>query len=503
MVVARRNGPSFEVITREKEVVRLGQESDTPDRLSPDAMDRAIDALGRMKSIAEAHRAHITAVATSAVREAANAADFQAMVHAKTGISLVIISGLEEARLIHLGVRQALPPHDARTLLVDIGGGSTEFVVTENSHIEFAQSLKLGAVRMTNRFALGDTPRREDIKNCRRHIESSMAALSHDLQKYRCSRAVVTSGTAETLMRIVSSIRDSRPPSNFNNYSCSRDDMLNAIEMVITAENRAARRALPGVDDKRADIILAGSLILREIITHSKIAEIVFSEFALREGVLLDRFAADDPQFDVTGIDAARDSVLLLARRCSVDLTHSSHVATLSRQLFDIVQDHYDIDESLGRLVEPVALLCNVGLAVAHSRHHHHSYYIIKNADLMGFNEYEIELIALACRYHRKGGPKESHPEYSRLSPEQQGDVDLLAGIIRIATALDRSHDQSTHIVSGSLIGARSEQTLEIGVSAPINKASLELNIYTAEQRSSVLEEFLGDPITFVAATSD
>ena len=181
-----------------------------------------------------------------------------------------------------------------------------------------------------------------------------------------------------------------------------------------------------------------------------------------------------------------------LAERCSVDMEHSMHVAELSARILRAVGRHYEVDRPLERMLRAAALLANAGNAISYSKHHLHSYYIIRNADLMGFNDDEIELIALTARYHRKSPPKDSHTEYGRLGRDDQLAVDLMAGILRIATGLDRSHDQCVAEVSSSL----RDKTFVLSVRHSCrSEERIELNIHTAQGRVDMLQDYLGDEV--------
>jgi exopolyphosphatase/guanosine-5'-triphosphate,3'-diphosphate pyrophosphatase len=257
---------------------------------------------------------------------------------------------------------------------------------------------------------------------------------------------------------------------------------------------------IPGIDAKRADIIAAGSVLLQEICRQLKISQLEYSDFALREGVLIDSME------QILGRpsskrDAARDGVVRFAQRCSVDIQHSEHVAKLSVDIFRSLHKHFELNDRLLPLLEAAAILSNVGASVSYSKHHLHSYYMIRNSELVGFSEEDIELIALAARYHRKGPPKKSHEEYAALSEDAQHDVDVMAGILRIATGLDRSHDQCVRSVSASIKELSGNEVVQLMVRSECdNREVLELNLYTAQERTALLEEFLGCSITLKGA---
>lgn len=491
MVVADVDEAGFTVLAAEKEMVRLGEGSKGLDHLSMSAVDRGVTALRRMKQIADAHGARVRAVATSAVREADNRDEFVRAVRQATGIRVEVISGAEEARLIHLGVSRSLDIRRGSVLAVDIGGGSTEFSLSVNGKTRIAQSLKLGAVRMTDAYLEGGEVTEAALKRLRTKVRSTLAPLAHDIKRAGFDRVVVSSGTTETVARMVAAARRAPSPLTFNGFRFDDDDLREVAGLVTSCRTTRDRMALEGLDSKRADIIVAGVVILEEIAEMTGAEEFEYSDYALREGVLIDTaqrwgVMAEEP------VDAAFDSVRRLAERCSVDLDHSEHVANLATRILRAISRHYEVDLALERLLGAAALLANTGNAVSYSRHHMHSYYIIRNADLVGFNNEEIELIALAARYHRKSPPKESHEEFGRLPEERRHDVELMAAVLRIATALDRSHDQCMREISSSSRDGR----LVLSVRhACRSSSSVDLNITTAQSRTEMLSEYLGDEV--------
>ena len=492
MVIAKVSSTGFDVLASEKEVVRLGEGAEGMDHLTFPAIERGVNALRRMKQIADAHSAVIAAVATSAVREATNRDEFLTAVRESVGIEIEVVSGAEEARLIQLGVSRSLDLRNDVTLTIDIGGGSTEFCISNRGRIEFAQSVKMGAVRMTDAFMPGGVISDAAIRKLRSKVRSALAPLAHDIASIGFTRVVVSSGTSETMARIVASHREKVLPLNFNGFSFSNDELNRAVAVILNEREPQQRRAIAGMDPKRADIIAAGSIILDEIARALKIRQLEYSDFALREGVLVDA-AQRLHIMDAELSDAGYHSALRLAERCSVDLAHGEHVAQLGIELLHSIAKHYEVDTSLERLVRAAGLLTRAGNAISYSRYHLHSYYIIRNADLVGFTDDEVEVIAQAARYHRKGTPKASHAAFSQLSLDRQHDVELIAAILRVATGLDRSHDQS---ISGVKSVVLRQGILTIAVqSASKNSELVELNLATAQSRVEMLGKYLGDTI--------
>lgn len=491
MVIARVGPSGFTVLASEKEVVRLGEGAKGMDHLTFAAIERGVNAMRHMKRIADAHSATIRAVATSAVREAENRADFIDAVRQTVGINVEVISGNEEARLIHLGVSRSLNLAKDSVLTVDIGGGSTEFCLSVRGNLKFAQSLKMGAVRMTDAYLPGGAVTDGGVKKLRSKVQSALAPLAHDLSRLGWDRVVLSSGTNETIARMVSAARDKDDPQTFNGFGFDLTELNAVVKSVLDHRTPAERVELDGLDPKRADIIAAGAVILQEIAKILRVSGFEYSEYALREGVLVDTaqrmgVMAADP------VDAGQASALRLAERCSVDIAHGLHVADLGSRILRAIGRHYEVDTDLDRLLRAAGLLARVGNAVGYAKYHLHSWYIIRNADLMGFTDDEINVIALAARYHRKGMPKPSHEEFGRLPTDRQHDVELIAAVLRVASGLDRSHDQCAREISSS--SRDGTLTLSVRHSCATDELT-DLNIFTAQSRVEMLEQYLGDRI--------
>jgi exopolyphosphatase/guanosine-5'-triphosphate,3'-diphosphate pyrophosphatase len=489
LVVARfGEGTQFEVIAREKEMVRLGTGSGDMKVLDDDAIDRGIATLERFRRVAEISGATIYAVATSAVREAENADAFIERARREAGIDVQIISGVEEARLIQLGVLQAVPVFDRRLVLVDIGGGSTEVLVGERGEALSAFSLKLGAIRLTRRFFRSEQLHPGAAESCRRHIRALLARVRRDVRRLGFDVAVGSSGTIQTVAAMVHAARGEREAlRTFNNFTFSREEAQEVVASLLDAPTVDDRRKLPGADPNRADIILAGALILEQTMLELDIDELIVSDYALREGVLLDALARERGAALHHLQDLRRDSVLHLMELTDEDPDHSRRVAELALELFDVTAEWHGLGAHERELLEAAALLANVGLFVSHSAHHKHSYYVIRNSDhLTGFTDHEIELIAVIARYHRKSKPKPKHPEFARLDPNDQELVRRLAGLLRVAIALDRTHSGLVEEVRARADG--DDIVIEVR-GAP--GADLSLEVFTAMERKDLLEDVL------------
>ena len=498
MVVARVAGNDrFEVITRLKEMVRLGSGQGEMKHLEPDAIDRAVAALTRCRQLADSLDATVFAVATSAVREARNASDFLVRAWAESGVDVQVISGHEEARLIRLGVLQALPVWDRDMVLLDVGGGSTEVVFGRGEDVSYARSIKLGSLRMTRSFFADGVVSSKAVGACRDFVRGRLAPMLREATHLPFDVAVASSGTAEALA-VMALVRDGETlPQTMNGAVLERSALGRVIDDLAGAPTVEARRQLPGIDAARADILLGGAIVIEQICDALGIDQLVISEYALREGVLLDGLHRMRGGSLHHLSDLRRASVDHLIELCDDDPAHSVQVASLAVQLFDALGERLGLDDADAELLEAGALLANVGLFVSHSGHHKHSYYVIRNSEhLMGFTDREIELIAQVARYHRKGRPAEKHAEFAALSAEDRERVRAMVCRLRVAIGMDRNHDGAVERVvvkdEGDVV------RIEL-VGAP--GADLSLEVYTALERSNMLADQLGATVEIVAAT--
>jgi exopolyphosphatase / guanosine-5'-triphosphate,3'-diphosphate pyrophosphatase len=497
LVVARFDGTSrFEVIEREKEMVRLGSGGGDLSTLEDDAIDRGVEALARFRKIAKISGARLRAVATSAVREADNAEEFLRRARDEAGVEVDVVSGVEEARLIHLGVLQALPVFEKRIIVIDIGGGSTEVVVGQRGEVLAVQSHKLGAIRMTRRFFRNDRLHPGAVDACRRHVRGTLIPISREVDKLGFEACVGASGTIGSVAAMVCAARGEEAPRTWNGYEITAAEVRKAVKRLTKAETVEKRRAIPGLDPRRADIILGGGLILDEALRLFGIEKLCISDYALREGALLDTLERTRGGTLHHLSDLRRRSVKHLAEMMDDDPGHSAKVAELALDLFDALAPDHELDDGDRELLEGAALLANVGLFVAHTKHHKHSYYVIRNSDhLLGFTDREIELMALTARYHRRGVPSAKHPEFARLAAADRDRVRAMAALLRVAIGLDRSY---SGLVRG-IRAERGEEEWQVEL-VPRPGADLALELYAADERKVLLEEVLDRPISFAVA---
>jgi exopolyphosphatase/guanosine-5'-triphosphate,3'-diphosphate pyrophosphatase len=403
-------------------------------------------------------------------------------------VAVEVISGAEEARLIHLGVLQAVPAYDKRHLLIDIGGGSTEFVVGEAGTILEARSLKLGAIRLTERFLRREPLRKRDVDEARRFVRSFLTELRR-VVSLGFDVVIGSSGTVLNLAEMVRARAGGPPLLQVSNASFSTRELGAVIKSLVAARTADARAQLPGIDPRRADIIVGGALILEQAAAELGFDEIVVSDFALREGVLLDAIRRRRHASLGHLGDLRYESVVHLAALCPDESEHAAHATELALEVFEGTRGRHGLSAEHEEYLEAAGLLCNVGLFLSHERHHLHSYYIIRNSELLtGFTDHEIELIAQVARYHRKSAPKASHAEFARLDEADKRVVRTLAGILRVGIALDRTRAEVVRQVAvddqGDQVVLRLDTT-----------GDPTLELYTADARKGLLEDVLGVPV--------
>ena len=327
---------TFRVIGRDREYVRLGAGSTDMKHLSAGAMNRGVETLKRFKKLADAAKAPVRAVATSAVREALNRDEFIAMVRAETGLKIEVVSGAEEARLVYEGVLAALPVHGRTILLVDVGGGSTEFLIGLKGRVKYDHSLKLGAIRLTDRFFPGGAATPGAVAACRGFVTGMLSPIAREMEGFRWQATVGTSGTMLTLAAVIRAARGEPADGRLNAFRFSRAELQAAVDRIVSARTGATRARIPGVEPARADLIAAGALIAEGVAAELGIRELTVSEYALREGIVIDTLRTRrDAAAGAVQDDLRLRSVARLAALYHAERPHAQHVAALALRIFD------------------------------------------------------------------------------------------------------------------------------------------------------------------------
>lgn len=501
IVVRLIRGRKFSVISKEKVVVRLGESPSQIKHLSEAAMQRGVEAMQLFREIADRNRSPIRAVATSAVRESSNSEEFIERVRQATGIEMEVVSGFEEARLIYLGVMQALPAYNRRIALFDIGGGSTEFLVGERGRALYANSFKIGAIRMTQRFFPNERIVHDQADALRLHIRGEIYHAAQEIRSSGCTLAVASSGTAQTIAAMVLAGRGEAVPEVLNGVRISRAEVKRVTERVLRVSSFRERSLLPGVDPRRADILAAGCVTLETILDECGFQEFTISSYALREGIVLDTIHKLQEEEEQEGLahlsDLRYETVMKIGRMYHFDEAHGLHVAKLALQIYDALRPVHRLGAAAREHLEAAAMLHDIGYYISHADHHKHSGYLIRNSESFGFTNDEIAIIANVARYHRKSHPKSRHPEFAQLDRTDQQTVRILSGILRIADGFDRTHKQLVQSVETTF--TPSVITFRFTC---IESANPTFEVWSVERKKGLMEEAFGRSVAVISPVS-
>ncbi|ROL61919.1 Ppx/GppA family phosphatase [Bacteroidetes/Chlorobi group bacterium ChocPot_Mid] len=479
----------LQVHYREKETVRLGCCAKDMKTLLPDAMERGVSALSRFALLANSEQAEISAVATSAVREAENKDDFLKKVKKATGIDIEVVSGAEEGRLIYLGAIHALPIENLKSLVIDIGGGSTETVIGYQGEIKYVHSEKIGAIRLTEGFFKNGIATKESVSACREFIKGAWSPTMKRLIETGFETVVGTSGTILNLAVMALSDKKEILPEEINGLNVSREDMLNIIEKVVNIQTPEERKLLPGIDESRIDIIVAGALIIEHAIKSLNIQNILISSYALREGIVYNTIQKNQARLEHHQLSHLRyETIQNICKRYNVLIPHSEHVKNISLRIFDDLQWIHGLSFVEREWLEAAALLHDVGFYISTDQHHKHSFYLISHCDMPGFTKDESEIIANVARYHRKSHPANKHGNFKKLPSDKKNIVKILAGILRIAEGIDRRQLMVIKDVKIQTIG----KNITISLIPESNAGYPDIELWGADRRKSLLEEALG-----------
>lgn len=503
MLIAETSGDgTFEIVDREKDMIKLGAGVFRSGRLSEAAARTGVETLRKFRMLLDRHKVERTvAVATSAVREARNGREFLSRVEQRTGLRPRIISGQEEARLIHRGVREVIDLSRRRALILDVGGGSVELIVGDARGMHLSASLKLGVLRMRDLLADADPISRESRRRLEQMVREAAGPV---LERAREIGFEVVVGTAGTILALGLAVHLRKGHDRWHSPDgrVLRRDDLHRLAEDLSAMDAEDRAQVDWIDSHRCDTIHLGALVLDELLELARADELVLCDASIRHGVLLEQIARGSNGQERTAAgdapeaagDIRRRSVLRLLRHCGQAGPHAVRVSDLALQIFDQTRRLHPrgIGAEERVILEYGALLHDVGRHVGFENHEHHGAYIIRHANLRGFSADEVELLALLARYHRKSMPKTRHAEITALSPRQRRAVRVLAGIVRIAEGLDRGHIQTVHRVTCAISPARLRILVRAG-------ADPDLELWAAQRKAALLERLFERRIEIVS----
>ena len=426
MVVARTVLGQLRIVDRIKENVRLADGLDRG-KLSAEAMARAHDCLERFgQRLAQLPRRRVRAIATNTVRQLAEPQDFLAPAEAALGHAIEVVSGREEARLIWLGVAHGHPTGDRRRLVMDIGGGSTEFIVGAGFEALQRESLQMGCIATTRRFFADGKLSPARWMEARTVIAAEFQQFLASFRQVGWDEVYGSSGTIKAIGDVAEKMRLGRDGIGANAIEAIRERLLTA--------SRIAEIKLPGLSTERRPVIAGGLLILDAAFAELGLAQMQVSEYALREGVLYDLLGR------TTGDDPREASVQALVARYEADPAQAARVGATAQALFEQVAKEWELRSEDRRLLGWSSQLHEVGLAIAHSQYHRHGAYVIENSDIAGFSRAEQQVVAALVRNQRRGLESRN---FDALPPRMARAALRCALLLRLAVLLHRSHDDA------------------------------------------------------------
>lgn len=481
----------YKIIDRYKDMARLGDGVFTTRCLTAEAMDRGLEVLRTLVTLAKNKGFdRIHAVATSAVREARNGGEFVNRVAEQTGVTVRVINGKEEARLIFLGVQHGIALPEEPVLVVDVGGGSVEMIVGTRDSLVHATSLKLGAIRLVEQYLTRTPPTPAMMEALDRVVRGQLQEVFKAWKVKSFATVIATSGMAANIAEVVHLGKAGRPLTQVNLATVARKDLAE-LEALLARSGTRARLGISGLDPKRVDTLLPAAMVLHRVMELTQADELTVCDRAIREGLIFDfiRRHRDKLQAEADIPDVRRREIRLLAGRCQAPEAHSWHVAGLALRLFDQTKRAHGLGDAERSWLEFAALLHDIGYLIHPRQHHKHAYYLIKHSHLAGFTVEEIDVIANVARYHRRALPSLKHEPFDELTPKRKRVVRVLAALLRVADGLDRTHFSVVRTVD-----------VKIGKTLTIlahTTGDAEFEIWAAKGRSDLLSQVLRRPVTF------
>jgi exopolyphosphatase/guanosine-5'-triphosphate,3'-diphosphate pyrophosphatase len=490
--ISRLQAGRLKAIHEDREVTRLGDGVFSGGLLSPQAMSETVQVLRRFhRAMQECCADSVRVVATAALRDARNSRAFLEWVRSTTGWTIEIISGLEEARLIHLGIVSAGRLGAHSLLLVDLGGGSCELTLSREGQLRDTVSLSLGAVRLTGEFLKHDPPRKSELKRLQEFVAREIARIQNRIKSARVGAVIATSGTAAALVGVASHLRRSRPATYVTR------EMIRRIAKQIARMTLEQRRKVPGIGPRRAEIICAGAVVYAELLERCHLAGFRYSALGLRDGILA-QMAADYDRSTRSGraIESERwESIKRAVEHYRVDLHHALHVRDAALLLFSSLKSVHQLPVEYREWLSAAAMLYEVGDYVNRNGHHRHTYYIIANSEILGYTPQQRRIIGSIARYLGKSRPTPGDGPMSGLSPQEQENVEKASVLLRIARALNMGRMQSVEKVAVSTRSGRVSMKL-----TPRGKASVDLEVWSIEKDRSYFREVFGRELSVAAA---
>jgi exopolyphosphatase/guanosine-5'-triphosphate,3'-diphosphate pyrophosphatase len=493
--IARLQAGKLHEIHEDREVTRLGEGVFSSGLLSPESMSETVRVLRRFhRAMQECGTDSVKVVATAALRDARNSRAFLEWVRSTTGWTIEVISGLEEARLIHLGIISASRLGAGSVLMLDLGGGSCELTLSREGKLRETVSLPLGAVRLTGEFLQHDPPRKSELKRLKGFVAREITRIHDRVKVAKVGTVIATSGTAAALAAVANHLI--RPKkSRASNYATR--EMIVRIAKQIARQTLEQRIKVPGIGPRRAEIICAGAVVYAELLERFHLPGFRYSPLGLRDGILA-QMAAEYDRSTRSGraIESERqDSIRRAVEHYRVDLNHALHVRDSALLLFSGLKSVHRLPGEYREWLSAAAMLYEVGDYVNRNGHHRHTYYIIANSEILGYTPQQRRIIGSIARYLGKSRPTGGDGPMSSLTPEEQDNVTKASILLRMARAVNMGRIRSVERFSVSARNGRVSMKL-----VPRGKASVDLEVWAIEKDRAYFREVFGRELSVAAS---
>ncbi|HEV2214042.1 MAG TPA: Ppx/GppA phosphatase family protein [Terracidiphilus sp.] len=492
--IARVVAHRLKTLHEDREVTRLGASVFDAGLVSPDAMAATLRALKRFQRAVQLHGVdRMRVVATSAMRDARNAAAFQAWVKAETGWTMEIISGLEEGRLIHRGLMSGEPGVSGRVLLVDLGGGSCEITLSERKRIRETISVPLGAVRLTEEFLEADPPSSEGLKQLRHLIGRELRRAHRKIGAARVQQVIATSGTAAALAEACQAMAKPGKQARRGRLAAGMEGTAPAAGVKKLAAKLAKmslpeREAVPGIGPRRSEIIVAGAQVFAELMEHFALPGFRYSPLGLRDGILAQMLAEQDARAAAhREFEHERwESVLATAKRYGVDPRQSEPVRGHALQLYRELKKLHNLPEEYEGWLTAAAVLRDTGKFINHQGHHRHTQYIISSSEMYGFTQVQRTVVSAIARYMGKSRPQPDDRALRNIPAEEHKHVQRAVVLLRLAVALNQDRASDVLKVTARVYPKRVYLELKPG------RTGAELELWSLHKEADYFREVFG-----------
>ena len=513
--IAKVVSHQLRTVAEDREVTRLGASVFESGLVSPEAMALTIRTLKRFQRAVQAHGVdEIRVAATAALRDARNGAAFQAWVKAETGWTLEIISGLEEARLIHRGVIGTEPGAGGRVLMIDLGGGSCEVTLSEHKRILDTVSLPLGAVRLTEQFLASDPPPADGLARMKQMISRELRQARRRIKPEEVGLVIATSGTAAALAAAcaeaakqpfvraavkVSAKLNGKSAVKKASKRSARIESATSIDLApATAVRRLANRlakmslaereAVPGIGPRRAEIIVAGAMVYAELLETFELHGFRYSQQGLRDGILAQMLAGQDQRASAhREFEHERwQSVLATAERYGVDMKQAEAVRGHVVQLFHDLQPLHGLPAEYESWLAAAAVLRDTGKFINHQGHHRHTQYIISSSEIYGYTLLQRTVVSAIARYLGKSRPQPGDRALRNIPADEHRHVQRAVLLLRLAVALNQDRASDVLRVGLKIFPKRVYLEIQQG------RSGAELELWSLRREAGYFREVFG-----------